>query len=87
MSRQIDMAGVRCGRLTPVVSVSPARGYRTARWFCWCDCGNVVVVTGTHLRTGNTKSCGCLRYENPADPRRPKFHPESNDADASVSPA
>lgn len=30
-------------------------------WECKCDCGNVVIVKGTNLTYGYTKSCGCLR--------------------------
>jgi len=30
-------------------------------WECLCNCGDVIVVTGDNLMTGNTKSCGCLR--------------------------
>ncbi len=29
------------------------------RYECTCDCGNKTNVLGTHLRQGNTKSCGC----------------------------
>lgn len=32
-------------------------------WRCVCDCGNEKVVSGYKLRTGNTKSCGCLQKE------------------------
>ena len=35
-------------------------------WKCLCDCGNpepVIVYRGCHLKSGNTKSCGCLRSE------------------------
>lgn len=32
----------------------------TAKWKCRCKCGNVVSVTGSHLRDGHTMSCGCL---------------------------
>lgn len=28
-------------------------------WDCICDCGNTKVVSGTSLRTGRTKTCGC----------------------------
>lgn len=35
-----------------------------ARWLCKCDCGNTVIVIGKHLRSGNTKSCGCLRAQH-----------------------
>ena len=33
-------------------------------WKCVCDCGNEITVHGAHLRSGHTKSCGCLLDEN-----------------------
>ena len=38
-------------------------GSKLARWWCMCDCGNpnLFIVNGTFLRSGNTKSCGCIR--------------------------
>ena len=33
-------------------------------YLCWCvyeQCGNLFCATGTHLREGNIRSCGCLR--------------------------
>lgn len=30
------------------------------RWLCRCACGNTCVVEARHLRSGVTKSCGCL---------------------------
>lgn len=32
---------------------------------CLCDCGNITYVIGCHLRSGNTKSCGCLNFGSP----------------------
>jgi hypothetical protein len=32
-------------------------------WQCQCECGNIAEVRGNDLRTGNTKSCGCLQTE------------------------
>lgn len=34
-----------------------------AQWLCQCKCGNQVIVLGKHLRSGNTKSCGCYQKE------------------------
>ena len=31
---------------------------------CKCDCGNKIVVNNYSLKTGHTKSCGCLQSEN-----------------------
>lgn len=33
------------------------------RWECRCECGNILPVMAENLKTGNTKSCGCLRKE------------------------
>lgn len=31
------------------------------RWVCLCDCGTVKPFVGERLKSGNTKSCGCLQ--------------------------
>lgn len=31
-------------------------------WRCLCDCGNIADVHVSNLRTGETKSCGCLSH-------------------------
>jgi hypothetical protein len=58
-SEQIrDVAGQRFGRL---VAIEPAgmSGPHIV-WSCQCDCGQITTTRLTSLRTGNTKSCGCL---------------------------
>lgn len=40
------------------------------RWLCRCDCGREVEVAGRHLRSGNTKSCGCLSRDKAAERAR-----------------
>ena len=32
-----------------------------ALWKCKCDCGNIKIVSATHLKTGHTISCGCIK--------------------------
>ena len=49
------------GRLTVVASEQP-RG-RQETWRCRCICGGEAVVRESSLRSGNTKSCGCLHRE------------------------
>lgn len=63
-----DLAGVRFERLL-VVSRSENAPDGTARWLCRCDCGQERTLTGTALRAGRNKSCGCAspRFE-PKDP-------------------
>lgn len=64
--RLIDLAGQRFGRLTVVKEIKKAPGSKERRWLCRCDCGNVTVVRMVSLRTGNTRSCGCLLGETSA---------------------
>ena len=57
-----DLVGQRFGRLTATSRAeNDARG--KSRWLCLCDCGNEVVVASDHLKSGNTKSCGCYNQE------------------------
>ena len=42
-------------------------GQRQPQWVCHCACGKRIVVRGVSLRTGVTKSCGCLKTEMDAE--------------------
>lgn len=55
------MAGKRYGRLVVIERAGSRR--KRALWKCRCDCGNFALVTGDDLRTGGTRSCGCLGAE------------------------
>lgn len=44
--------------LTVLLDVGYSHGQQS--YLCECDCGNKSVVTGQRIRTGETKSCGCL---------------------------
>lgn len=58
----LNLIGERYGRLT-VVAFDRLQNHKTY-WKCICDCGLTVVATGNNLRSGNTKSCGCLHRES-----------------------
>ena len=62
MSQVIPMIGKRFGRLNVIAEAGRSKT-GLAMWECKCDCGNIAVVRGTHLRSGNIKSCGCIRRE------------------------
>lgn len=64
-----DHTGQRFGRLVVVERVENNR-FGHARWACRCDCGSKLVVASGSLRSGNTKSCGCLKIETDGAKRR-----------------
>lgn len=51
--------GMRYGRLT--VLGRDHRAKRKTYYRCACECGNETVVYGYFLKSGKTRSCGCLR--------------------------
>lgn len=61
--RFIDLTGQRFGRYVVLrrAENTPSGG---TRWVCRCDCGNERIVTAAHLRSGHSKSCGCLGLEH-----------------------
>lgn len=57
-----DLIGLRFGRLTVVEKVGKTKN-RDTLWRCKCICGKETVHKGTHLKSGRSQSCGCLRIE------------------------
>lgn len=62
MSRIIDLTGKKFGRLTVIEKSEYNGGYIC--WLCKCECGNTTIVRGCNLKSGHTKSCGCLWKES-----------------------
>lgn len=61
-----DLTGLRFGNLTVIKRVNnyiTPNGSKHSRWLCLCDCGKYKEIVGSKLKTGNTKSCGCLKTE------------------------
>lgn len=63
MERYIDITGHKFGRLIVVERAPSKQNNRQAMWKCICDCGETIICSGKNLRTGHTKSCGCLQKE------------------------
>lgn len=61
MPKRINIIGEQYGRLTVLKEVEQI-GYER-RFLCKCICGNEKIVGMSQLRTGKTKSCGCLNKE------------------------
>lgn len=65
---RVDISGQRFGRLTAGDVVGATAGRQTL-WRCACDCGAETVVGLSQLRSGMTRSCGCLGREAHSWPR------------------
>ena len=61
MSKRIDLTGMKFNRLT-VESYEYTRN-GCAYWMCRCDCGSNVILNTQRIKSGHTKSCGCLNKE------------------------
>lgn len=57
MPNAIDLTGHVFGSLR----VDALAGTLPRKWHCVCICGTQCVVSTASLRSGNTRSCGCLR--------------------------
>ena len=58
-----DMIGKQYGKLTIIeraeTHITPS-GQKKTMWRCKCECGNETIVSSQDLKSGHTKSCGCL---------------------------
>lgn len=62
MVTRLQLKDQKFGRLTVI---EPAENCsRGTTWLCGCECGNKKIVPTVDLRMGDTRSCGCLEYEN-----------------------
>lgn len=60
MGKLIDITEQKFGELTVIRFAYPDKHGRSM-WECQCSCGCKIIVSGNNLRTGHTKSCGCLK--------------------------
>ena len=62
MTTDKDLTGKTFNRLTVLQLSHYGNGYEKY-WKCSCSCGNTKIIAGHALRSGHTKSCGCLQKE------------------------
>lgn len=64
MPSKVDMTGKNIGRLHVLQEIAERDNRGEIYWLCQCSCGRITKVRGSSLRTGNTRSCGCLENES-----------------------
>lgn len=74
MGRTLDITGEQYGRLTALCRVGSI--FRDSLWRFRCACGKECEVMLCKVRTGHTRSCGCLHKEVTSLAKRK--HGESN---------
>lgn len=57
-----NLLNQKFNRLTVLSFAGMEKG--RSHWLCRCNCGTERVFSGNSISKGNTKSCGCLRYDN-----------------------
>ena len=57
-----DLTGIKFGKLTVINRLEKKPGAKLM-WNCVCDCGKEKAIRATHLRSGASKSCGCVATE------------------------
>jgi hypothetical protein len=61
----IDLTGRQFDMLYVLRRDMKRRTHVHVRWICQCDCGSGLISRcGGQLRSGNAKSCGCVRWKN-----------------------
>jgi len=56
--RFIDLIGQKFGKLIPIKYLG------NYKYLCICNCGNEKIIISQHLRSGSTKSCGCINLKH-----------------------
>ena len=91
MGKIKDLTGQKFGMLT-VIGDSFDRQNGNVLWKCQCECGNIHYAIGANLKSGDIKSCGCLRRKMNTDDITNKkfgrliaiFPTEKRDSDGNV---
>lgn len=63
MRKIIDLTGRKYGRWTVIKKSDHRYADRVVKWLCQCACGNQREVIGHTLKSGKSRSCGCLAID------------------------
>lgn len=64
IGKKINMIGKRFNNLIVLCQSEEKDKTNHLKYLCKCDCGNITTVLGSSLRSGHTKSCGCLIFKH-----------------------
>ncbi len=70
IGQYIDIKNQKFGCLTVLEVHSLNKSYY---WKCLCECGNETIVHGNKLRSGRTKSCGCIILKKKGLSQSPEY--------------
>lgn len=76
MPKQIDLSNNKYNRWYVICRANTPT--KRPHWLCRCDCGNLDIIEGYNLRSGRSKSCGCLQKEVVSKDTRDSDHPLYN---------
>jgi len=60
----LNLVGLKFGNLLAIEKTEKRNKRGDVLYKCQCDCGKITYVTATNLKSGNTKSCGCMIAKN-----------------------
>lgn len=52
--------GNKYNHITPIAYCDTKNN--KSRFWCQCDCGKIFIAAGSDIKSGNTKSCGCINH-------------------------
>ena len=61
--RPTDWKNIRVGKLTPLY-LTEKRSGGNRYWMCQCDCGKLIEVSASNLKSKHVTSCGCWKDNN-----------------------
>lgn len=77
LSKIKDITGEKYNKLTAIKYIGKTKN-GSAIWLWKCDCGNEKEIVANSVKTGNTKSCGCLKKEQNKNNLKHKIKDISN---------
>lgn len=84
MAPMKDISGDKFGRLTALARTN-IKTVHGMKWLCVCECGAFRTAVLAHLKSGHTKSCGCLVREVALKPKNMTHGHTTNDLKATSS--